>query len=102
MVAAATARVAENIASGVGGEVSERRHRGGDDHLAAVVWLIHRSDSEVGSADGVPSAARPAARSRGGGEHLLRDLWRPGRPRGSFVRADRKRSKSAQRSLEDM
>lgn len=53
--------MAQNIASGVGGEVSERRRRGGDDHLAVVVWLVCGSDSEVRSDDDI----RPSPLRRG-------------------------------------
>lgn len=69
-VAAATARVAQNIASGVGGEVSARRRRGGDDHLAVVVWLVCGSDSEVRSGDDI----RPSPLRRGPHGALAR--WR--------------------------
>ena len=104
--ATAATTMVKNIAYTTGGEVRERRRRGGDDHLAVAVLPLSggRQRGQVWwyRFDRVPSAAPRIDVSRGGESDLSRILWRYGRLRGSFVRQTALCSKSAQRGLEDM
>ena len=102
MVATATAGVAGILLPASAARCSERRGRGGDDHLAVVVWLMEATARWGATTDKSPPP-RATRRFREAAASTCRGV--SSAPAGCEARLcahDRKRSKLAQRSSEDI